>query len=103
MAANCCRCSCIARGRKPRVALAILTGVERRKMTSAASLVKELNDYNFTAVPRPGCLTLDTEMRSAETTAREIIGHFGSHGAETLTCKDTARLPGRCGRRTATL
>ena len=42
-------------------------------MTSAASLIKELDAYNFTAVPRADCLTLDTEDEPAEsTTAREI-------------------------------
>jgi len=51
--------------------------VERRKMTSAASLVKELDAYDFTAVPRPDCLKLNTETRPAEATAREIISHFG--------------------------
>lgn len=51
--------------------------VERRKMISAASLIKELDTYKFTAVPRAGCLTLDTGVRPAEATAREIIGHFG--------------------------
>ena len=56
--------------------------VERRKMTSAASLNKEFDTYAFTAVPRPDCLVLDTEMRPAEATAREIIGHFGLGAAE---------------------
>jgi len=55
--------------------------VERRKMTSAASLIKELDAYNFTAVPRAGCLTLDTEMKPPEATARAIIGHFGLNAA----------------------
>ena len=50
--------------------------VARRKMTSATSLRKFLDDNNFTAVPRADCLTLDTELRSAEAAAREIIGHF---------------------------
>jgi hypothetical protein len=51
--------------------------VERRKMTSAASLSKYLDDYNFTPVPSAGCLTLDTEEQSAEATAHEIVSHFG--------------------------
>ncbi len=51
--------------------------VERRKMTSAASLIKELDAYKFAAVPRADCLTLDTGVRPAEATAREIVGHFG--------------------------
>jgi hypothetical protein len=57
--------------------------MERRKMISAASLIKELDTYDFTAVPRAGCLTLDTGMRPAEATAREIIGHFGLDAAKT--------------------
>ena len=50
--------------------------VERRKITSPAYLLKELDAYKFTAVPRPNCLTLDTGVRPAEATAQEIIGHF---------------------------
>jgi hypothetical protein len=72
--------------------------VERRKMISAASLIKELDSYNLTAVPRADCLTLDTGARSAEATAREIIGHFGLGAAqnpESLQGRGTAfrRLP----------
>ena len=51
--------------------------VERRKMTSAESLNRDLDRYEFTPVPRPDCLRLDTEVRPAEATAREIINHFG--------------------------
>ena len=51
--------------------------VERRKMSSAESLIKDLDRYNFSPVPRPDCLKLDTEVRSAEATAREIVSHFG--------------------------
>jgi len=51
--------------------------VERRKMTSAASLSKYLDDYNFTPVPSADCLILDTEEQSAEATAHEIVSHFG--------------------------
>ena len=50
--------------------------IERRKMTSVQSLGQYLDDNNFTAVPRADCLTLDTEMRSAEATARAIVDHF---------------------------
>jgi hypothetical protein len=56
--------------------------VERRKITSAAFLAKELDAYKFTAVPRAACLTLDTGVRPAEATAREIIGHFGLGAAQ---------------------
>ena len=51
--------------------------VERRKLTSAESLMRELDAYEFSPVPRPDCLKLDTRARSAEATAREIVGHFG--------------------------
>lgn len=51
--------------------------VERRKMTSEQSLIKYLDSYQFTPVPRAGCLELDTGVRPAEATAQEIISHFG--------------------------
>jgi len=51
--------------------------VERRKMTSAEALFRDLDLYNFSPVPRADCLKLDTEVRPAEATARKIIGHFG--------------------------
>jgi hypothetical protein len=51
--------------------------VERRKLTSAESLIRHLDNDNLSPVPRPDCLKLDTEIRSAEATAREIISHFG--------------------------
>jgi hypothetical protein len=50
--------------------------VERRKMTSEASLRKYLDDFNFSPVPRPDCLELDTEVKPAEATAREIVRHL---------------------------
>ncbi len=50
--------------------------VERRKMTSAQSLSGFLDEHNFTPVPRADCLTLDTGVKSAEATAREIVRHF---------------------------
>ncbi len=46
-------------------------------MTSAESLNRYLDDYKFSPVPRPDCLKLDTEVKSAEATAQEIISHFG--------------------------
>jgi len=51
--------------------------VERRKMISAASLFRDLDRYHFSSVPRPDCLTLDTGVRPADATAREIVDHFG--------------------------
>jgi hypothetical protein len=50
--------------------------VERRKMTSAESLERFL-DQKLTQVPRPDCLVLDTDENPPEATAREIIRHFG--------------------------
>jgi hypothetical protein len=50
--------------------------VERRKMISGESLIRDLDRYKFSAVPRPDCLMLDTEVRPPEATAREIAGHF---------------------------
>ena len=55
--------------------------VERRKMSSAEHLISDLDRNNFSPVPRPDCLTLDTGVRPAEATAREIIGHFGLDAA----------------------
>jgi hypothetical protein len=51
--------------------------VERRKMTSRESLIKDLDDYKFSPVPRPDCLMLNTEVSPAEATAQEIISRFG--------------------------
>ena len=51
--------------------------VQRRKMTSAETLLRDLDLYNLSPVPRADCLKLDTEARSAEATAREIVNHFG--------------------------
>lgn len=55
--------------------------VARRKMTDGENLIEFLNGNNFSPVPRPDCLKLETEVRSAESTAQEIIRHFGL-GAE---------------------
>ena len=55
--------------------------VERRKMASGEALARYLDNYAFTAVPRPGCLTLDTGAMPAESAARQIIGHFGLNAA----------------------
>jgi hypothetical protein len=56
--------------------------IERRKMSSAESLSRYLDSYHFAPVPRPDCLKLDTEVKSAEATAREIISHFGLGDAQ---------------------
>ena len=51
--------------------------VERRKLTSAESLMRDFDRYDFSPVPRSDCLKLDTGARPAEATAREIVRHFG--------------------------
>lgn len=51
--------------------------VARRKISSGEHLIRELDRYNLTAVPRPDCLRLDTGVNSAEVTAHEIVEHFG--------------------------
>jgi hypothetical protein len=51
--------------------------VERRKISSGEQLIRELDRYDFTAVPRPDCLRLDTGVNPADVTAREIVRHFG--------------------------
>jgi hypothetical protein len=51
--------------------------VERRKMTSREHLIKDLDGHDFTAVPRPDCLKLDTEAMSADKAAQKIVEHFG--------------------------
>jgi hypothetical protein len=55
--------------------------IERRKMSSAESLFRFIDLHHFSAVPRPDCLTLDTELRPADATAREIVDHFGLRAA----------------------
>src|SRR3981081_3809886 len=51
--------------------------VERRKMTSQESLIRELDNNKFSPVPRSDCLKLDTGIRSADVNAQEIIRGFG--------------------------
>jgi hypothetical protein len=51
--------------------------VARRKMTSGEHLIRELDRYDLSAVPRPDCLKLDTGMNPAEVTAHYIASHFG--------------------------
>jgi hypothetical protein len=46
-------------------------------MASAESLANYLDSYDFTAVPRPDCLTLDTGKAPVEMTAQSIVNHFG--------------------------
>jgi hypothetical protein len=51
--------------------------VERRKLSSGEHLIRELDRYDLTAVPRPDCLRLDTSCNPAEVTAQKIVEHFG--------------------------
>jgi len=51
--------------------------VERRKMISAESLLRDLDRHHFSPVPRADCLTLETGASPADATARQIVGHFG--------------------------
>jgi hypothetical protein len=55
--------------------------IERRKLTSREILDADLDRYQFSPVPRPDCLMLDTGTRPADASAREIINHFGLGGA----------------------
>jgi hypothetical protein len=50
---------------------------ERRKMTSQEGLFRDLDNFIFPPVPRSDCLELDTEARSADLNAQEIVRRFG--------------------------
>ena len=54
--------------------------VERRKISSGEHLIRELDRYDLTAVPRTDCLKLDTGVNPADVTARKIVQHFGLDG-----------------------
>ena len=54
--------------------------VARRKISSGEHLIRELDRYNLTAVPRSDCLRLDTSINPADVTARKIVRHFGLDG-----------------------
>ena len=51
--------------------------VERRKLISGEHLIRDLDRYDLTAVPRPDCLKLDTGVNAADVTAQKIVEHFG--------------------------
>ena len=51
--------------------------VARRKISSGEHLIRELDRYDLTAVPRSDCLKLDTGVNAADVTAKNIVGHFG--------------------------
>jgi hypothetical protein len=50
--------------------------VERRKISSGEHLIRELDRYDLTAVPRADCLKLDTGTNPADVTAQQIVRHF---------------------------
>lgn len=50
--------------------------VERRKVTSPEGLNRFRAEFDFSPVPRPNCITLDTTESPADLTAREIVRHF---------------------------
>jgi len=54
--------------------------MERRKLTSGERLIRDLDRYDLTAVPRADCLRLDTSINPADVTAQEIVRHFGLDG-----------------------
>jgi hypothetical protein len=54
--------------------------VARRKISSGEHLIRELDRYDLTAVPRADCLKLDTSINPADVTAQEIVEHFGLVG-----------------------
>ena len=45
-------------------------------MTSEQDVREFMAQYRLAAVPRSNCLVLDSEARSADTNAKEIIRHF---------------------------
>jgi len=49
---------------------------ERRKTTSEEGFDRFVARYNISPVPRSDCLVLDSESRSADATAQNIIRHF---------------------------
>jgi len=50
---------------------------ERRKITSEKGLNKFVAGYNLAPVPRSNCLVVDSEANSPDSTAQQIIRHFG--------------------------
>jgi hypothetical protein len=57
--------------------------VERRKITSQEGLFRDLDTFRFPPVPRSDCLKLDTEVRSADLNAQEIVRRFGLQATQT--------------------
>jgi hypothetical protein len=44
--------------------------------------MRDLDNCNFSPVPRPDCLKLDTEVKPAVATAQAIVRHFGLGAAQ---------------------
>src|SRR3954451_11671872 len=55
--------------------------IERRKMGSPDSLIRYLDEHDFTPVPRPDVLKLNTETMLPAASAREIIDFYGLNAA----------------------
>src|SRR5690242_7194982 len=51
--------------------------IERGKVSSAEGLIDYLGGRDFTSVPREECIKLDTGTMPPESTAAEIVRHFG--------------------------
>lgn len=50
--------------------------VERRKLTSPETLLKDLDRYDFTSVPRKDCVEFDTGAMSPDAVAQKIAERF---------------------------
>jgi hypothetical protein len=51
-------------------------------MTSQEGLFRDLDNFRFPPVPRSDCLKLDTEARSADLNAQEIVRRFGLNATQ---------------------
>ena len=54
--------------------------VARRKISSGEHLIRDLDRYDLTAVPRTDCLRLDTSIHPADVTAQHIVQYFRLDG-----------------------
>jgi hypothetical protein len=51
--------------------------VERRKLTSAEILLRDLDRNGYTFVPRDDCIRFDTEAMQPDAVAHDIVNRFG--------------------------
>jgi hypothetical protein len=51
--------------------------VERRKLTSAEILFRDLDRYGYTPVPRDDCIRFDPEVMQPDAVAQDIVRRFG--------------------------